>query len=249
MKTLAAAFVVLSLAGSAAAQEQAVDYRFDDVKRKVTVTKAAQPESRVEKGQHAQSGDRVQTGWFSYALIASDRHRAKFEIFSSTDVQLASGTPGVILSLERGRIRAVFDKITGNEPRVVQTPGALLAVRGTQYDVEVDSSGKTTVDVWEGRVEIRSSLLREPLLLDAGQESVFGRREIPVSRPIPEERRRNAPDSRDRGHDAQGPRDDGHHGDPRGTEGHGHDRPDGSPEGPPHGSGHPGAPPKPPLLF
>ena len=245
MKTLAAAFVVLSLARSATAQEQAVDYRFDDVKRKVTVTKAAQQGSRVEKGQHAQSGDKVQTGWFSYALIASDRHRAKFEIFGSTDVQLASGTPGVILSLERGRIRAVFDKITGNEPRVVQTPGALLAVRGTQYDVEVDGTGKTTVDVWEGRVEIHSTLLREPLLLDAGQESVFGRRESPVARPMPEERRRNAPDSRDRGHDAQGPRDDGHHGDPHGTEGHGHDHPD----APPHGSGHSGPPPKPPLLF
>ncbi|MGZ8830868.1 MAG: FecR family protein, partial [Thermoanaerobaculia bacterium] len=234
-----------SLAGSAAAQEQAVDYRFDDVKRRVTVTKATQQEWRVEKGQHAQSGDKVQTGWFSYALIASDRHRAKFEIFSSTDVQLASGTPGLILSLERGRIRAVFDKITGNEPRVVQTPGALLAVRGTRYDVEVDGTGRTTVDVWEGRVEIRSTLLGEPLLLEAGQESVFGRREIPLARPMPEERRRNAPDSRDRGRDPQGPRDDGHHGNPRGTEGHGRDHPD----GPPHGSGHSGPPPKPPLLF
>jgi hypothetical protein len=252
MKTLAAAFVVLSLAGSAAAQEQALDYRFDDVKRKVTVTNATLQESRVEKGQHAQSGDKVQTGWFSYALIASDHHRAKFEIFSSTDVQLASGTPGLILSLERGRIRAVFDKITGNEPRVVQTPGALLAVRGTKYDVEVDGTGRTTVDVWEGRVEIRSTLPGEPLLLEAGQESVFGRREIPVARPMPEERRRNAPDSRDRGHDSQRPRDDGHHGDPRGTEGHGHDRPDGPQQGPPegpHGSGHSGPPPKPPLVF
>jgi FecR protein len=246
MKTFAAAFVVLSLAGSAAAQEQAVDYRFDDVRRNVTVTKAAQPESRVEKGQHAQSGDKVQTGWFSYALIASDLHRAKFEIFSSTDVQLASGTPGVILSLERGRIRAVFDKITGNEPRVVQTPGALLAVRGTQYDVEVDGTGKTIVDVWEGRVEIRSTLLGEPLLLEAGQESVFGRREIPVARPMPEERRRNSPGTREHGRE----RDEGHRPDPRGAEGHGHEHPEPPPPPPPgHGSGHSGPPPSKPPLF
>src|SRR5712691_7725110 len=174
MKTLVASLIALSVAGSAAAQQTAVDYRFDDVKRKVVLTKAKQ-ESRVEKGQHAQSGDKVQTGWFSYALIAAERYRARFEIFSSTDVQLASGTPGVILSLERGRIRAAFDKITGNEPRVVQTPGALLAVRGTKYDVEVDNAGRTIVDVWEGIVEVRSSLLPQPLMVHAGEESSFGR--------------------------------------------------------------------------
>ena len=93
MKTLVASLVALTVAGSAAAQT-AVDYRFDDVKRKVVLTKATH-ELRVEKGQHAESGDKVQTGWFSYALIAAERYRAKFELFSSTDVQLASGTPGV----------------------------------------------------------------------------------------------------------------------------------------------------------
>ena len=98
MKKLALLLLVMT---SVAAQEAPVDYRFDEVKRKVTVTSAKQ-ERRVDKGQHAQGGDKVQTGWFSYALIASERYRAKFEIFSSTDVQLAEGTPGVILSVERG---------------------------------------------------------------------------------------------------------------------------------------------------
>ncbi|HEY3055786.1 MAG TPA: FecR domain-containing protein [Thermoanaerobaculia bacterium] len=237
MMTLVASLVALCIAGSAAAQT-AVDYRFDDVKRKVVLTKAKQ-ELRVEKGQHAQSGDKVQTGWFSYALIAAERYRARFEIFSSTDVQLASGTPGVILSLERGRIRAAFDKIVGNEPRVVQTPGALLAVRGTKYDVEVDNAGRTTVDVWEGTVEVRSRLLAEPMLVHAGQESVFGRREPPKVQPMPDDRRRNDPNrpGRDNG-PGRGPQ----RGDPHGT-------PPPSPDGhdhhpPPPGSR--GAPPPPP---
>ena len=76
-----------------------------------------------------------ETGWFSYALIGSDRHRAPLRVFSTTSVTLAAGTPGVILTLERGRIRAAFDKITGSEPRTVQTPGALLA-SGHAVDVE-----------------------------------------------------------------------------------------------------------------
>src|SRR5216110_566565 len=130
-----------------------IDYRFDQVKRKVVLNDAP-----IVAGHHAQSGDKVQTGWFSYALIASDHYRAKFEIFSSTNVQLAGGTPGVIFSLERGRLHAMFDKITGSEPRVVQTPGALLAVRGTQYEVSVDANGKTELKVYQGTVEIRSEL-------------------------------------------------------------------------------------------
>src|SRR6266581_2720640 len=130
-----------------------VDYRFDQVKRNVALN-----DVQVAPGHHAQSGDKVQTGWFSYALIASDHYRARFEIFSSTNVQLAGGTPGVILSLERGRLHAMFDKITGSEPRVVQTPGALLAVRGTQYDVEVDRDGNTNLKVYEGIVEVKSPL-------------------------------------------------------------------------------------------
>src|SRR6476646_8571409 len=151
MKKLAALLFVVG--ATAIAQEPSVDYRFDEVKRNVTVTTAKQ-ERRVDKGQHAQSGDKVTTGWFSYALIAAEKYRAKFEIYSSTDVQLAEGTPGVILSLERGRLHAIFDKITGTEPRVVKTPGALLAVRGTQYSVEVAANGGTTLDVFEGTVEV-----------------------------------------------------------------------------------------------
>src|SRR5205807_10185293 len=148
-----------------------IDYRFDQVKRKVVLNA-----SQIAVGHHGQSGDKVQSGWFSYALIASDHYRAKFEILSSTNVQLAGGTPGVILTLERGKLHAMFDKITGSEPRVVQTPGALLAVRGTQYQVEVDHEGRTDLRVFEGTVEVRSKIQPErPLLVHAGEMTSFGR--------------------------------------------------------------------------
>lgn len=188
MKTsMALLFATIALNASAG---QPLDYRFDSVKRTVTVTSSGK-EQRAAKGAHARSGDQVETGWFSSALIASDDQHARFEIFSATQVTLASDTPGVILTLERGRIRAAFDKITGSEPRIVKTPGALLAVRGTQFDVHVDAEGRTTVDVFEGLVEVQSPLRHEPLFVRPGEEARFGRNEPPTSRPMPEQRRRD----------------------------------------------------------
>src|SRR3954453_4133395 len=213
MKTILASLAMLTAATATTVTPPATaGYRFDDVKRTVTLKTATQ-ESPAAKGSHAQSGDRVHTGWVSYALIAPEPQPAKFEIFSATDIQRAGGTPGVILSVERGRIHAMFDKITGSEPRIVQTPGALLAVRGTQYNVEVDAAGKTIVDVFEGTVEIRSPLRPAPFLVHAGETSSFSRREPPPDHPMktPDDRRQDAPGRRDGappdphgGHDAPG---------------------------------------------
>ncbi len=234
MKRLAACFLVLC-ATSSAQQPEAITYRFDEVKRTVTVTNA-KAMRRVDKGAAAASGDAVETGWFSYALISADHYRAKFEVYSSTKVVLAEGTPGVILSLERGRIHAIFDKITGNEPRIVKTPGALLAVRGTQYSVNVENSGQTTLDVFEGTVEVQSPLRREPFMVHAGQESVFSHREPPSSRDMPKGRQ---PDGRTRGDEGQRQPQDGNH---RGPGPGDHGGPQPMPM-PPQGGG--GRPPRP----
>jgi hypothetical protein len=223
MKTLAA-LTIAALGATAVSAQEPLVYRFDEVRRSVTVTSSAE-ERRVDPGAQAVSGDKVHTGWFSYALIASDRHRAKFEIFSSTDVRLAAETPGVILSLERGRIRAVFDKITGSEPRVVKTPGALLAVRGTKFDVTVDGAGQTSLEVFEGIVEVQSSFVSEPVFIRAGEGSTFRRNEPPVARPMKGDRPN---DGKPRGGDdrsrppERGGRDgrDGHGADPRQPGGH-----------------------------
>jgi hypothetical protein len=195
MKTI----MVASLIAVCSVAQAQVDYRFDQVKRKVVLTTPTS-ELQVAAGHHAQGGDKVQTGWFSYALIASDHYRAKFEIFSSTNVQLAGGSPGVILSLERGRLHAIFDKITGSEPRVVQTPGALLAVRGTQYDVDVDQDGRTNLKVFEGTVEVRSALQLESMLVHAGEMADFGRHQAPTVRPMPDDHGRDRRGTNDGGH-------------------------------------------------
>jgi hypothetical protein len=196
MKRIVVPMLLLAISALAQPQsqpQQAIDYRFDDVRWSVVVNHAGKEQS-ASKGFQATSGDTVSTGWFAYALIGSERHRAHFELFSSTRVTLASGTPGAILTLERGRIRAAFDKIVGSEPRTVQTPGALLAVRGTQFDVEVDRSGNTTLDVFEGVVEVQSPLQPQPIFVRAGEESLFGPRRPPMMQPMPEQRRQRGPE-------------------------------------------------------
>lgn len=176
------ALIVMTLPVFAA---EPIAYRFDRVRRKVTVASGRDAELRVSEGATARDGDRVRTGWFGYALLAAPRYAAEFEIFSSSDVVLAEGTPGLILSLERGRLKAMFDKITGDEPRMVKTPGALLAVRGTRYGVEVRRNGDADLVVFEGTVEVRSPLAKEPALVHAGQECRFGARTSPMIMPMP----------------------------------------------------------------
>jgi len=231
MKTLIASLVALTAVTAFA--DTPINYRFDEVKRTVMVTT---PKSAVQAaaGTKAQSGNKVHTGWFSYALIASKEHGAKFEIFSSTDVVLAGNEPGVLLSLNRGTIHAMFDKITGSEPRVVKTPGALLAVRGTQYSVEVDDKGKTTLGVFEGTVEVRSPLKKEPTFVHAGEAVGFSEHAPPMPMPMP----RNMAGTP---HGPEGPGGQGGHGTP--PQGNGHAGP--PPGGAPPGGGH-GAPPPPP---
>ena len=182
MKRIAAALAVLTFSLPLVAQEP-IDYRFDEVRRKVTVSSAT-GDSRASAGVGARSGDRVQTGWFSYALLAAPRYAARFEIFAGSDVRLASDTPGVLLSLERGRLKAMFDKLTGEEPRMLRTPGALLAVRGTRYGIEVGRDGATTLAVFEGVVEVRSSLRPEPFLVHADEICHFSRTTQPDIMPM-----------------------------------------------------------------
>jgi hypothetical protein len=232
MKRFAVSLITLCALPLAA--QTTIDYRFDEVRRSVVVASPSKQDVTAAKGTKARSGDKVHTGWFSYALIAAEPYRAKFEIFSSSDVELAGNAPGVLLTLNRGRLHAMFDKITGNEPRIVQTPGALLAVRGTQYTVQVDAKGETNLDVFEGIVEVRSALRAEPFLVRAGEAADFSRRQMPVVRPMPQ-RTKDENDARRR-NDGDAPRQPAAGGDQHGAGGGGR----------PPGPGGPGGSPRPP---
>jgi len=165
------------IAGAATVQRG--EYRFDEVHSKVLVDADGQSE-QVEAGALAHGGDVVRTGWRGRATVSADAVASRFEIFPGTRVRLASDKPGVIVLLERGRLKAMFDAVIGNDERIVETPGALLAVRGTRYGVEVDGSGDTIVSVFEGAVEVRPfDSGMAPLLVRPGEVSRFGPKQEP----------------------------------------------------------------------
>lgn len=178
---LSGALVLANALGAA----EPVEYVFEQVTRRVTLTTAAGGDVRAAAGVSASGGDRVRTGWLSHTILGAPRHAARFEVFAGSDVLLASDAPGVLLTLERGRLKAIFDRITGDEPRVVKTPGALLAVRGTRYGVEVDARGNAYLAVFDGIVEVQSPLRPEPLLVRAGEVCQYGRALHPESRLAP----------------------------------------------------------------
>jgi hypothetical protein len=169
--------IVLAIAaaaiGAATASETPPTLEYDvvAVKRKL-VHETDDGERLLQAGDHARSGDLLFTASRSKAELAVPEAAARFAIGSKTRFRLAHGRPGVLLELERGSLRGIFDRLQDGDERerLVTTPSAVLAVRGTEYGVEVAKNGDTSVAVFDGIVEVRDSAgLGDPVRLLAGQ--------------------------------------------------------------------------------
>jgi hypothetical protein len=75
-----------------------------------------------------------------------------------------------------GRVRAEIQKRLGTTPGFqIGTPSAVISVRGTSFDVEVNRTGLTEVDVREGVVQLDSVKgMGESVLIRAGFSSRVG---------------------------------------------------------------------------
>lgn len=179
--------LLLTLAASTGYSAAPLEYRFDEVKSKVVLARRgdASKEERASAGIAAGPGDEVKTGFWGHAILSVPARAARFEIGSSAHARLAGDEPGVILTIESGRFKAWFEKLTSSEERVVAVPGALLSVRGTRYGVEADSGGRVSLAVFEGRVEVASRLPgAAPVLVDAGQMCLLSPRDAPRVMPM-----------------------------------------------------------------
>jgi FecR-like protein len=64
------------------------------------------------------------------------------------------------LQIILGKVRAYIRKRTGGAPPFqMGTPSAVIAVRGTRFDVEINANGVSEIDVFEGLVEVGSTAL------------------------------------------------------------------------------------------
>jgi ferric-dicitrate binding protein FerR (iron transport regulator) len=110
-----------------------------------------------------------------------------FEVFPNSRVIFQSKwTLEEMLELVLGRIRVQIEHRNGPNHKKVETPTAVISVRGTIFDVEVqDADGTTYVGVEEGQVQVEHALLRgTPKILNPN-ESITVYPNMPLAKASP----------------------------------------------------------------
>jgi ferric-dicitrate binding protein FerR (iron transport regulator) len=131
------------------------------VSGRVSVMKDAVPWA-ISAGDTVQVQQLIVTGPDGNAVFQlSDG--SSFQVYPNSEV-LFRKTPGDwrdLLDVLVGRIRVQIQHLMGQpNPNRVITPTAVISVRGTTFDVEVDEDGNvTTIEVEEGQVEVQHALL------------------------------------------------------------------------------------------
>lgn len=103
-------------------------------------------------------------------------------------------TGNTLFELILGKLRAVVTKRYSGTPSFqLGTPSAIVAVRGTKFEVEVNNHKVTEVDVEQGLVQVTGRAASEPsVLLEPGFSTRVGLDRIPEA-PIPTSRIRPDP--------------------------------------------------------
>lgn len=120
------------------------------------------------------------------SIISTDDGRLLLRLADGSDILVRPHTKLVLkqpeatawryLQLVLGRIHSQIQHHLGGTPSFqMGTPSAVISVRGTVFDVEVDHRGDTQIDVEEGVVELGSAEGRgESVMVTAGFSSRIG---------------------------------------------------------------------------
>lgn len=160
-----------------------------------------QSTSNPLRGEQLPAGTILDTGSGRLLLRLTDGSEVLVRSHTRLQLQQPSLSDPTYLQLLLGRIRALVNKRTGGAaPFELGTPSAVIAVRGTEFDVEVNRRSVTEVDVMDGLVEVSGrspgagSVLLEPgfstrVGLDSGPEQPEPTNEMrpQVERPEPGE--------------------------------------------------------------
>jgi hypothetical protein len=160
-----------------------------------------QSPSNPMRGEPLPAGTILDTGSGLLLLRLSDGSEVMVRAHTRLQVQQPSLTDPSYFQLLLGRIGALINKRTGGAgPFELATPSAVIAVRGTQFEVEVNPHNVTQVDVVDGLVEVYGrnapggSVLLEPgfstrVGMDSGPEQPEPTNEMrpEVERPEPGE--------------------------------------------------------------
>jgi FecR protein len=166
-------------AGMAAAQEQQpastpttaaiAGATIAEWKGNIRLSLPGQLPSNPLRGEQLPPGTVLDTGSGRLLLRLSDGSEVIVRAHTRLQVQQPSLSDPTYFQLLLGKIRALINKRTGGAvPFELGTPSAVIAVRGTEFDVEVNPRNVTEVDVVDGLVEVygrnaaAGSILLEP---------------------------------------------------------------------------------------
>ncbi|HEV2424012.1 MAG TPA: FecR family protein [Terriglobia bacterium] len=157
---VAGVFCLLAVAAQAAQQPPAAAAPYagslvSEWTGKVRLRLPGAAPSAPGRGEKLPAGTTIDTEDGIIVLVLEDES----EVLLRPRTQVVLKTPGPgdwnYFQLLWGRIRASVRKRTGGAPPFqMGTPSAVIAVRGTRFDVEVNRRGVTEVDVFQGLVEV-----------------------------------------------------------------------------------------------
>ncbi len=178
-------FACLIAAGSLPAQELDGDAaRVVAAEGQVSVLRGAEPWA-LFADQTVRVGETIVTGDDGFAeLQVADG--SIFFVFPDSHVVFRKnpGSLGDLLDLFLGRVKIHIQKLGGRPNRNrIFTPTAVISVRGTTFDVQVDENETTTVLVDEGLVSVAHRLLPSNDAIPVGEgESLTVYRDAPLAK-------------------------------------------------------------------
>jgi ferric-dicitrate binding protein FerR (iron transport regulator) len=164
---------------------------------------AGQATASLKPNDRVRAGDEITTLSGSAALLRlSDG--STVEVFPASRVVFQDASHSVwknFLEVVIGTVKIHVEKLSGRpNPKSVTTPTAIIAVRGTIFDVRVDQEATTRVGVEEGLVSVASFNLSMPgqqpeVMLQPGYQTTVERGQ-PPSQPQIRQQDQSAPASR-----------------------------------------------------
>jgi uncharacterized membrane protein YgcG len=147
-----------------------------DFKGKVSIQLPAQAFAAPVRGEVLPPDTTVNTDEGRLLLKLSDGSDVLVRPHTKLLLKQPEASGWKYFQLMLGRIRTQIQKRTGGSPAFqIGTPSAVISVRGTKFDVEVDRRGFTEVDVDEGVVELEAVTGRgTSVMITAGFSSRVG---------------------------------------------------------------------------
>jgi hypothetical protein len=141
-----------------------------DMKGEATIKAPDGTPLTAQKGLTLLAGSTIETWKGSILLSLADGSQVLIKSRTRVQLQAPESAQGNFLQLLLGEIMAKVQKRLGIEPSFrMGTPTAVITVRGTRFMVEVTKKNQTSVEVYEGLVEVLGLAAPDrPVLLQPG---------------------------------------------------------------------------------